>query len=62
MSHSVYSSARSILEMSHWGGENTDSYCSERILVSYDTSLVTSPFLSNSGPMSGFPFAFLAYL
>ena len=58
MSNSVYSSARSILEMSHWGVENTDSYYSERILVSCDTSLVTSPFLSNSGSMSGLPMAF----
>ena len=48
LSKSVYISARSILEMSHWGVKNTDSYCSERILVSCDTS----PFLSNSGSMS----------
>ena len=57
MSHSVYSSARSILEMSHWGVENIDSYCSERILVSCDTLSVTSPFLSDSGSMSGLPMA-----
>ena len=62
MSHSEYSSVKSILEMTHWGVENTNSCCSERILVSCNTWLVTSPFLSKWINVRTSYGNFLAYL